>query len=28
VNGRPHRRRQTAVTLTADADLSIQAIWR
>jgi len=28
VNGRPHPRRQTAVTLTADADLSIQAIWR
>jgi hypothetical protein len=28
VNGRPHPRRQTAVTLAADRELSIQAIWR
>ena len=28
VNGSPQPRRQTAVTLTADSDLSIQAIWQ
>jgi CotH kinase protein len=28
VNGSPHPRRQTTVTLNADRDLSIQAIWR
>ena len=28
VNGKPMARRQTAITLTADEDLRIQAIWR
>jgi len=28
VNGVPYERRQTAVTLTADQDLTVQAIWR